>query len=954
MCPATTICIFVWNAQSLVNKIDEVIQFLSDNQVAIACISETWFSEEGNITTFAIKEAGYEIDHTYRSKRGCGVAILWKSNIKVKCNLKTKDYSSFEYKNILLEGTVQINLIYIYRHWEFPISQFLDELDVFLSYQMTKGDTVVLTGDFNFHYEKSNSNNDKLAVLTSSYGLSQFVVGSTHKLGHTLDLIFANKHEFDLPSVKSIDIDMSDHYPILFNLPCYNNTAKPSAKTLKCRNIKSIDRPVFSQNLRNSIDCKLQCVSGDINFCEHYKIFSECAVSELDKLAPIKTISTSNTTQPSWMDAEYKQERILRRRLERSWKASRLPHDKTLYKLQRKKCAQLSTTKRKQYFSDLIQKSEGDQQALFKIVSTVMDKRKMSGILPVYSNSVTLANKFNNFYSNKVLQIREKIKPSNLVNDFRKPFSGMPMESFTPTNVDELRKLIRDLGIKTCSQDPIPGSLLKDIIEDLLPYYCDLVNKSLRTGSVEGVKDSVIIPLLKKSGLDPDNLKNYRPVTNEAFVSKLSEKVVSVRLFDHMTLNDLHSRYQHAYKKFHSTETLLLKLNNDINIGFENDLVTVMLLVDLTAAFDTVDIDKMLDILESDIGIRGTALLWFKSFLIGRMQSVKIDDSLSDTIPVLHGVPQGSVLGPVLFNIYSSSLSPVINNFGFDTSGYADDNNAYTSFSLAFQYQVIAKQLPDLVNQINYWMNLYFLKMNPDKTEIILFLPQHLSSVHTINGCFLPDGTCKRFSDSVKNLGFLMDKHLTMNTHVNSTVSHCYKLLSDIGKIRNILSDKHTEMLVHAVISTRMDYCNSLLYGINKTTLNKYQKVQNAAARLISKRRKFQSVSDVLVKLHWLHIEQRIIFKLLLFVYKSVNNMAPDCVVDMIAIKDVDRRLLHLKDYQTVHARKSFSYIAPRLWNNLTDEIRLSPNILNFKKQTKHLLFNNFNKYMKLVFKYNN
>ena len=133
---------------------------------------------------------------------------------------------------------------------------------------------------------------------------------------------------------------------------------------------------------------------------------------------------------------------------------------------------------------------------------------------------------------------------------------------------------------------------------------------------------------------------------------------------------------------------------------FEGNSGTILLLVDLSAAFDTVDINKLLHILENDIGIRGTALLWFKSFLFGRTQCVKIENSLSDTLPVLFGVPQGSVLGPVLFNIYASSLSLIIKNFGFNTSGYADDNNAYNTFALTFQYNIITKQLPDLLNQI--------------------------------------------------------------------------------------------------------------------------------------------------------------------------------------------------------------------------------------------------------------
>ena len=243
--------------------------------------------------------------------------------------------------------------------------------------------------------------------------------------------------------------------------------------------------------------------------------------------------------------------------------------------------------------------------------------------------------------------------------------------------------------------------------------------------------------------------------------------------------------------------------------------------------------------------------------------------------------------------------------------------------------------------------------MNPDKTEIIMLMPQQLKDTRTINGCIFSDGNCIRFSNFVKNLGFTLDKHLNMDVHVNSVVSHCYKMLSDIGKVRKLLNSKHTQMLVHAVISSRLDYCNSLLYGVNKSVINKLQKVQNSAARLVSMRSKHESVSDMIADLHWLRIEARIIFKLLVLVYKSLNSMAPECISNLLVVKCNVQCLLVLTNYQSSQARKSFSYIAPKLWNNLPFHVRNSPTLTNFKSSVKYLLFTNFHDYMKSVFKYN-
>ena len=301
---------------------------------------------------------------------------------------------------------------------------------------------------------------------------------------------------------------------------------------------------------------------------------------------------------------------------------------------------------------------------------------------------------------------------------------------------------------------------------------------------MDGVKEAVIFPLLKKSGLDPEKLNNYRPVSNLLFLSKLIERVVLQRLNHHLDVNNLHCDSQHGYKKFHSTETLMLSVMNDILVGFDSKSATVLVLIDLSAAFDTVDHCKLLSILKNDFGIRGVALKWFQSFLVGRKQRVTVENSLSDLLDVLFGVPQGSVLGPVLFNIYAQSLSSVIKQRNFRTGNYADDNQARKTFAMSFQYEVLVNDIPSVLRDISNWMDSMSLKINPDKTEIILFLPaEYCNTGDSIGGTILFDGSCIRFSKVVKNLGIYLDQHANFNNHINFIVSHCYKLLQDIGRI---------------------------------------------------------------------------------------------------------------------------------------------------------------------------
>ena len=394
-----------------------------------------------------------------------------------------------------------------------------------------------------------------------------------------------------------------------------------------------------------------------------------------------------------------------------------------------------------------------------------------------HSEPTELANKFNMFYSEKVLKIRSII-PVNTNRSETNLFSGEHLEYLELTTVQELKQIINDTCIKTSVDDPLPAKLLKSILDDILPYLCSLINKSLTEGSMDSIKQSLIIPLLKKSGLDPELLSNYRPVSNLVFVSKLIERVVLNRLNDHLDKNALQTHSQHGYKKFHNIEIMLPGIMNDVLEGFDKNNATIILFLDLTAAFDTIDANKLLDILLNQIVISGTALSWFKSFLVGRSQRVIIDAKFSNSLDVLFGVPQGSILGPVLFNIYVRSLPNIFASCGFKSGCYADDSHGYKSFSPSFQYTIMTKDIDNSMIHVSNWMNNHFLKINPDKTEILLFYPKSLEHKVTIRGSILTGGQCIRFSDAAKNVGVWLDKHLSMDKHVNHIVSHCYKLWS--------------------------------------------------------------------------------------------------------------------------------------------------------------------------------
>ena len=790
----------------------------------------------------------------------------------------------------------------------------------------------------------------------------------------------------------------SDHLPVLFNLQLQSPKTKHNIPTTKLsRQINNIDIDFFKMDIGTSLKCVLEDPESH-SFFDLQGMFSDALSHVLDEHAPLKRCKITYDPRPEWMDHEYVVARALRRKLEKISKRTQDEDDHFRYCRQRDWCSTLADHKHRDYYSSLITERSGDQKALFQVCEKLLGSSDPSP-LPTLPDPTALPDDFNTFFVEKVDKIQKSILENadiidiqnndlNDIIDFKNnkniPLSSYSnnkqdslgvsqavdspqavgnnksafLDEFQPTTVAELREVIKEAGIKTCSLDPLPASLLKLCTEEVLPSLEVLVNSSLRSGSVEGLKEAVVRPLLKKAGLDPDNFANFRPISNTSFVSKIIERIVHRRINTHMDQNGLHSHTQFGYKKNHGTETLLVHFIDSLMVAVDKGLGVVVVLIDLSAAFDTVNHDVLLRILGQEIGLRGTALKWFRSFLTNRSQRVSTGDNLSSPLHLKFGVPQGSVLGPILFNIYTRSISRVFVSSGFTTAGYADDNSGSCAFAHTSQYDILINQIPDCLSRIKSWMDLYSLKLNESKTEIIVFGGQSfLKEKLYINGTFLNSGGCLRFTDTVKYLGVFFDNYITFNTHINTISSSCYMFIRKLASIRKFLSQKDCETLVHSFISSRLDSCNALLFGISRANISKLQKVQNAAVRLILCKKRRESVREPLKDLHWLDIDQRISFKVLLIVFKCLNNLAPAALKNVLTIKSHDTMLLQTNYFpETNLGRRAFCFYAPKQWNCLPVSLRCVDEIVSFKSQLKTYLFSNFtsfcqsyNKYDKLL-----
>jgi len=475
----------------------------------------------------------------------------------------------------------------------------------------------------------------------------------------------------------------------------------------------------------------------------------------------------------------------------------------------------------------------------------------------------------------------------------------------------------------------------------------DIVNLSLKEGKFpDSLKNALVKPLLKKLSLDSQIYKNFRPVSNLSFLSKIIEKIVANRLFKHMSDNGMHDKMQSAYKAFHSTETALLRVQNDILKALDDKSGVFMALIDLSAAFDTVDHDILLSFLKNTIGIHGSAWEWFQTYLTGRTQQISINGVLSEAAELLYGVPQGSVMGPIKYCIYTLPIGAIIRTHGLKYSIYADDTQVFLSFDVDKSQEALNK-LNLCLSDIRTWMIQNKLKINDDKTEFLLIGSPHslakVNSEHqlTVGNANIPTST------SAKNLGVIFDSKMDMDKHIKSVCKASNFHLRNIGSIRNILTDSSASQLVHAMISSRLDYCNSLLNGLPDTKTQRLQRVQNNAARMVARIKKFDHITPTLKSLHWLPIKQRIIFKSMLLTYKSLHEMAPDYLSELLvpytpirSLRSSSKESLTVPRSRTVtYGDRRFEAIAPKQWNDLPYTVIKSKTITIFKRNLKTHLF---------------
>ncbi len=931
----------MWNVTSMINKTEIIMEHLLDRDPSIVFVSETWLKSDNSHVTALVKTYGYLLIHNRRKGRdkelGGGVGILLKDTIVYK-HVNYKTYSSFELSvvKIFLQSGKSLLLMCIYRVLFVSVAVFLDQIVALLEILVSSNECIIIAGDVNIHLDEDELYSTRFRDILDTFNIHQHVNFSTHRLGHTLDMIATFKDNPAITNIVANEYDVSHHFLVDFEVDVHPETRQYT--TINYRNIKDINFVQFQADVNNKLT-----ISDSHSLADGIKSYNEVLTSVLNEQAPMKSRNIKKVPDSPWFDGEYSNLRRLRRKAEKEYKRTGFNEHKYNYQNLRKQTTNLAYEKKKKYYAEKL--DTHNRKTLFSVVNKLLDKNQ-EVTLPDANSDNELAESFMNYFINKIDIIRSKFpgESSNTISIVEA--GGNKLSVFEPASIGEIHQIILTHGIKCSHEDPMPASVLKNNIDLFLPIWTKLVNMSLAQGSMECLKDAILIPFIKELDhlVDKNNLKNYRPVSNLLFVGKLIERVVSVRLEKHMSDNNLHSDCQYGYKKGHSTETLLLKVLDELLTACDNHKPTILMLLDLSAAFDTVDQNKLLEILHSDIGIEGIALKWFKSFLLERSQKVKIRDTYSFETSLPYGVPQGSVLGPNLFNIYTKSLYKYIEPSKFSIFGFADDHQLLKSFLPLLQVDALGNDIRQCFNMILKWMNEYFLCLNPKKTKILVIAPPSLKNDIVIQGSFVND-SCIRFVSSAKNLGFILDNDLSFESQITNILKSCFIIIRKLSKIKSFLSYNQLCTIICSCIFSNLDYCNSLYYGINSQLLNKLQSVQNSAVCLLRKKNGHANlpINYYLQKHHWLPVRERILFKICLLVHKCLQGNAPLSLSSLLSYSSSTRtRKLNLKSTRSSFGDRSFSKIGPKLWNLLPMKIRMEQNTDNFKVLLKTFLFKEF------------
>ena len=921
------------NIRSIKKNFENFRLFLStlDFSFSVLCFSETWLDDVSSNSLYELPN--YISKHQIRDDRkGGGVSLYIHKSLSFKV-IPDLCISSPDIEALTIEmssnnqGNSLINVSYRPPSGKFePFELFLNTL---ASSVRNSKKNIHIAGDFNLNLLDHDSNKKVQDFLNIIYRNSMIPIINkptrvTRKTATAIDHILTNCFIDKFFKTAIFKSDISDHFPICFIIPSTKPKKKSKTSFIYKRILDYKAMSAFNNELHETNWKDIETIS---NPNDAYQVFLERFISLYDKHFPKKKIElkTKDLESP-WITKGIKKSSKKKQRLYEKFLKKRTIESETEYKTYKRLYETIKKRSKKLHFSKLISKYKDNVKKTWTVIKDVIGKskctqnnfpKKIIHESKTITDSHIIAQKFNSFYTNIGPNLAKKIENSSISFEsyIKKCKHKQPEQTLS---VNELKVAFFSLDInKSPGFDDISFNVIKKCFSALHKPLLHIFNLSIIKGICpDDLKIARVIPSFK--GGDDKELGNYRPISVLPCFSKILERIMYNRLYNHLIKNKLLYPKQFGFQKGHSTEHAIIHLVDQINDNFENNKFTLGVFIDLSKAFDTVDHKILLKKLNF-YGVCGQNIQWYESYLTNRKQFLTFDNKNTDFENITCGVPQGSILGPLLFLIYVNDLCNASNIL--DPIMFADDTNLFYSHqNISSLFSTVNNEL----NKINEWFKANKLSLNVKKTKYTFF---HKNSFKDNVPLKLPDLKIANMkierTNAIKFLGVLLDENITWKNHIRTVEKKLAKNIGLLYRAKWLLDESSLKTIYFSYIHSYLNYANIAWGSTYRTNLRTIHYHQKHASRIVFNQDRLTHSRPLLRSLNALNIYQINLYQHLKFMHKVKNNEAP------VAFQEIFTKPAHnyptnfsynnftLKKFSLKSTKYSISFRGAKLWNEL-------------------------------------
>lgn len=904
---------------------------------------------------------GYKkIERHRKNSRGGGVAIFLKNNLCFKIR---EDLSIFEegiFESLFIEISLSKKTYVIgeiYRPPNSNVQSFMDHYKFITEKVIVENKELLVGSDQNLDLIKLDTQTHIQEFLDMNYSNGILpVIDKPTRVTHQTATLIDNIYCTDMGLYESgvLRSYITDHFPIFYLFGGQNKKKNKKSEKVHFTTNNVTDQAITNINADLSGFAWEQDMS-QLDTSQSFGLLFERINDAVDRHCEIKTVSLSSrfVIREPWMTSGIMKSTKTAFKLYKA--CHKLKKTDPKYKKFINYRNLLNKAKREAkftYYREQIDESRNDSAKTWKILNSLIGKTnnkndissffKVDGTLT--DDKLIISNEFCDFFTNIGKNLAQKIPASHFIYSSFLKNSTQSSIFFAPTDCEEVLKIITNMKPKKSSGiDGISNAFIKKIANSIIFPLCIAINKSLQSGQVpKMLKTAKVIPIYKSK--DEQMFTNYRPISLLPNISKILEKVVHKRIYKFLTDQDLLYQSQYGFRNNHSTNMAISELMSDIVKGFDDKKYTLGLFLDLSKAFDTIDHDILLAKL-NHYGIRGVAWDWVRSYLADREQYVEYKGTKSELKPVCCGVPQGSVLGPLLFIIYMNDLPNALTH----SSGilFADDTTIRQTHE---NINVLFSNMNRDLHYITEWFRANKLSLNTSKTHFVLFHSNNMEVPVDIPQIVLSNTVIQNV-DQVVFLGLTLDSTLEWKAHIKSIEAKLSSSLYIIRQVRNLLPTDILKTLYYSLIYSKLQYGimhwgNKSVYAYN---INRTLALMDKVVCAVCKTKYTRNTDPLFAKSKILKFDDIVKLEMLKFMYNYSKNNLPSPLMNLFN----ENRDYH--DYNTRHAadprsesyrykiaNESFLSKGPVYWSKLPPNVTSSANSNIFSRRLKKFLIESY------------